>query len=79
MIQVLLIGLGEVGDKHLEALQSLPEAQVCGVVEPSQHRLREALWPGVPWFADHYTALRENVPARRHDRDTAANCGAHRP
>ncbi len=62
MIRVLLVGLGEVGRKHLAVLRSLPEVHVCGVVDTSEQCHRQARVPEVPWFTDHRTALRETIP-----------------
>ncbi|MEV7471894.1 Gfo/Idh/MocA family oxidoreductase [Streptomyces kronopolitis] len=58
MKQVLLIGAGEVGAKHLAALKEMPDVTVCAVADPRPPTVRA----GVPLLAGWRTALRATSP-----------------
>ncbi|MFI1965312.1 Gfo/Idh/MocA family protein [Streptomyces pathocidini] len=58
MTRVLLIGAGEVGAKHLTALEEMPDVVVCAVADPSPPKVR----PGVPLLAGWRAALRATSP-----------------
>jgi predicted dehydrogenase len=48
-----MIGAGEVGAKHLQALTHVPDLELSGVADP----LPRQVTPGVPLFADYRAAL----------------------
>lgn len=62
MTRVLLAGAGEVGRKHLAALQTLNEVHLVGMVEPNEASARMAPLDGLRRFHHHEQALRATRP-----------------
>jgi predicted dehydrogenase len=54
MRRVLLVGAGEVGAKHLDALAAAEGVYVAGIADPAPHR---PVPPGIPLFAGWRSAL----------------------
>lgn len=59
MRRVLVVGAGEVGAKHLDALAGIPGLAVAGIVEPAP---RATLPPDIPVFASWRPALDALAP-----------------